>query len=319
MQAIGAGGWLCAPDPSDSIFDRLPFFAEAGAELAPGLMSTAIAASDLLVHLGREDLRAAIEDGTTLVSLFANYPASSLAGGPDMPVLTRDADGRLRLQGRLGLVEYGAVADLFFVVATDSAQGRRVLVLVDGRGDGVARAARRTFGSDFRADLDLDLAIEDADLLCSDDDAVWPAVDRAHELLTAIRLMECGGAARAVTRRTVEYVNTRHQFGKPLAQFQAVKQRAADMIILSEGAFLLATEALAAVGEKNAGPVALAWAGMWVPRAFKDVTLSAHQLHGGMGYARESNLFRWSERAKLRELEIEATVDARRALEGADR
>jgi alkylation response protein AidB-like acyl-CoA dehydrogenase len=308
MLAIGAGGWLAGPGEKASLFERMPFFAAAGAALVPGLASMAVGAGVLADQPKLEALKAEIESGGTLVSAVVGDSAGSPAATATAQQLP---GGELRLRGEFALVEYGAVADAFFVVVPVHDQyGRWVCVLVDCRRHEVERSQRATFGNDFRADLAVDIMLTTDELVLACDDAGAVAkLRRARAVTEAIRLVECAGGARAVTRRTVSYVNTRHQFGKPLSQFQAVKQRAANMLILSEGASLLASEALAKVSAGVDRPVELTWAKSWVARAYKDVTLSAHQLHGGMGYARESGLFRWSERAKLRQLQLESSLN----------
>lgn len=308
MRGLGDGGWLVAPSDSLSLFDRLPFFLEAGAALVPGVCSNAIAASTLLQ--GHENLQLAIERADLLVS-YVETDSGDEDDASFVPLALIPEPGSVRrLRGRVPLVEYGAVADVFLLVAENLETDSRAVVLVRGEQAGLERRARVAFGYDFRADLVVDVAVDDADVLCLEPRGAGSgAAQHLREVRSAIRLVECAGGARAVTKRTVEYVNTRHQFGKPLSHFQAVKQHAADMLILSEGASLLAAEALACVSSGALAPVELAWAKAFVPGAFKEVTLWAHQLHGGMGYARESDLFRWSERAKLRQLETDWSVD----------
>jgi alkylation response protein AidB-like acyl-CoA dehydrogenase len=308
MVAIGSGGWLGGMDDKATLFERMPFFAASGAALVPGLASMAVGASLLTDRPGLESLKAEIESGSTLAVAVVGGPSRSRSSG----AIVRQLPGsRLRLRGVFPLVEYGGAADVFFVVApVQEEEDRWLCAAVDTRLHEVVRHQRATFGNDFTADLALDVTLTNDDVvLGSDDEAASARLQLARDVIAAIRLVECAGGARAVTRRTVSYVNTRHQFGKPLSQFQAVKQRAADMLILSEGAFLLATEALAKVSARHECPAELTWAKSWVPRAYKDVTLSAHQLHGGMGYARESGLFRWSERAKLRQLQLQSDMD----------
>ena len=52
------------------------------------------------------------------------------------------------------------------------------------------------------------------------------ALVRAMALATAA---DSCGAARSITERTIAYMKTREQFGQPIAGFQALKHRAADL------------------------------------------------------------------------------------------
>jgi alkylation response protein AidB-like acyl-CoA dehydrogenase len=74
------------------------------------------------------------------------------------------------------------------------------------------------------------------------------------------------------------------------------------MAIDLEGARHATRQALwrLAAGLRAAREVAIAKA--WTGRAYRDVTLAAHQLHGGAGYVVEHELHRYSARAKEAEL-----------------
>jgi alkylation response protein AidB-like acyl-CoA dehydrogenase len=70
-----------------------------------------------------------------------------------------------------------------------------------------------------------------------------------------------------------------------------------------DGARLTANQAAWWVGRGQLAPRAVAIAKMQASEAYKWATLTAHQLHGGMGYVRETDLHLWSERAKATEIQ----------------
>jgi alkylation response protein AidB-like acyl-CoA dehydrogenase len=106
------------------------------------------------------------------------------------------------------------------------------------------------------------------------------------------------GAAETIYLQTVEYLQTRVQFERPLASFQALKHRAADLKISHDVARHVAGQALAAVG----GPDAGLWAGLAkasVTDAFGFIAADCLQLHGGVGFTWEFDCHLYLKRAKL--------------------
>ena len=74
------------------------------------------------------------------------------------------------------------------------------------------------------------------------------------------------------------------------------------MHIAIEGARLAAYQAAWLTSQGRLAEREVALAKQRCGEAYKFATLTAHQLHGGMGYMREFDLHLWSERAKASEL-----------------
>jgi alkylation response protein AidB-like acyl-CoA dehydrogenase len=107
---------------------------------------------------------------------------------------------------------------------------------------------------------------------------------------------ECVGGAQACLDMTLEYTAQRVQFGRPIASFQAVKHRCADMFILIEAArSAVYAAAIAPANEKTeAALIAKAYAA----DAFFKVAGDAIQLHGGIGFTWEYPLHFFFKRAR---------------------
>jgi hypothetical protein len=119
---------------------------------------------------------------------------------------------------------------------------------------------------------------------------VAPATDARLRTWGAATLGYLAGLASAALDGTVAHVRSREQFGAPLAALAAVQARLADAALAVDGLELLSWEA----ATRDGLPVqALAWAG----RAARDVSATAVQLHGGMGFALESGVHRPFRRA----------------------
>jgi alkylation response protein AidB-like acyl-CoA dehydrogenase len=107
------------------------------------------------------------------------------------------------------------------------------------------------------------------------------------------------GAAEAMLSATVDYVKVRHQFGRPIGSFQAVKHACADMLVQTSVARQLVNAAVAKVADGADASVAVAMAKSYACGAAVDVVGKAMQLHGGIGYTWESGVHVYLKRAAL--------------------
>jgi hypothetical protein len=125
-----------------------------------------------------------------------------------------------------------------------------------------------------------------------------PAIEAALDLGLAALCAEAVSTMQAVIRATVEYLNTRQQFGQPIGRFQALQHRVADMTVHLEQARSMSY--LAAV--RCASPDvldrrrALSAAKVVIAEAARFVGQQAVQLHGGMGMTDELKVSHWFKR-----------------------
>ncbi len=113
------------------------------------------------------------------------------------------------------------------------------------------------------------------------------------------------GAAQASIDRAIAHMQERKQFGKPLAAFQALQFRIADMATELEAARLLLYKAAQMVTEKH--PEATQFAAMAKRLATDtgfEVVNQALQLHGGYGYLRDYPIERF-----LRDLRVHQILE----------
>lgn len=121
------------------------------------------------------------------------------------------------------------------------------------------------------------------------------------------------GLSRAALDQAVAYAKERTQFGKPIAQHQAVAFRIAEMAARTDVSHLVTMRAarLFDAGEQTAMESAVAK--VTASENTTWVTNAALQVHGGWGYSREFLLEKWVRDAKLEELE-EGTSDIQRLI-----
>lgn len=112
-----------------------------------------------------------------------------------------------------------------------------------------------------------------------------------------------GGLTARTLEATVTYVRSREQFGAPLAALPTLQARLADAALAAHGLELVAW---AAASDERFPAEELTWAGS----AAREVTLAAHQVHGGVGFALESGVHRAYRRAKSTQVWAAAAVRA---------
>lgn len=116
--------------------------------------------------------------------------------------------------------------------------------------------------------------------------------------LIALSAEEVGGAERCL-EMAVDYAKTRHQFGRPIGSFQAIKHECADMLVRVESARSACYWAawVAAVGDGEL-PVAAALAKAWCSEAYFKNAADNLQIHGGIGFTWEHDAHRYLRRAR---------------------
>ena len=102
--------------------------------------------------------------------------------------------------------------------------------------------------------------------------------------------------------QTVAYAKVREQFGVPIGSFQAVRHHGANMAARVASARLLAFEALSALDRGRASDEQVALAKASASLAAPEVTMLAHQIHGGNGVIEENDLYFFTLRGKERSL-----------------
>lgn len=120
------------------------------------------------------------------------------------------------------------------------------------------------------------------------------------------------GIAQAAYEDSLEFAKTRVQFGQPIANFQAIQFKLADMVTLIEAARLLY---LKAAWMKSQGIKSYylysAMAKLFASDVAMRVTREAIQIHGGYGYTTDYNVERYYRDAKITEI-YEGTAEAQR-------
>jgi len=202
-------------------------------------------------------------------------------------VATRAVEGKLT--GVKSLVPAGDVADAFIVPArvagTDDAPHGVALYLVERSAAGVQTRPYSIYDGSRAAEVHFDST--PAQLIAGPDQGLM-LLELAADIGIAAQAAEAIGVMEKYLALTVEYMNTRKQFGVVIASFQALKHRIADVKMQLELARSMSYYATLRLGDVPAvRRRALSQAKVQLGNAMRFVGQQCTQLHGGIGVTDE--------------------------------
>jgi alkylation response protein AidB-like acyl-CoA dehydrogenase len=225
-----------------------------------------------------DDVVSGVVDGRLVVTM-------ALGPEADRDLTLSDRDGSATVTGRIGRVLLGEAADL--VVVSIGPVGRESIHLVDLRGEGVAVRTGLEVLDLTRRQARLDLDGAPAHLIARRDEA--DALITELAILRRVALAaEHVGMIDALLDLTRAHLGVRHQFGRPLASFQVIKHRLADVLVDLERARSAARYAAAVFDQDPfAAELPSAVAASICTDAVIRVAHETVQLHGGIGFTWE--------------------------------
>jgi alkylation response protein AidB-like acyl-CoA dehydrogenase len=214
----------------------------------------------------------------------------------------RKAGDGLRIDGRKTLVLDGDSVDAFLVVVRTSgddkdAQGL-TLLLVAADAPGVTVEGFATLDGRRAAQVSFDGVTVSTHAVVGPAGTALPLVDTAIERAAAALCAEASGAIDALITMTAEHLKTRKQFGAPLARFQVLQHRIADMLIACEQVRSMACAAAMALDAPDAAQRRrlISAAKVIAGQAGRQVGQWAIQLHGAMGMTDECRVGHYAKR-----------------------
>ena len=206
------------------------------------------------------------------------------------------------LNGHKTLVLSGDSADVLLVVArTAGAHADRAglsVFAVDATAPGVVVQGFETLDNRRAAHVTFKDVRLDADRLVGPKGNASEAIEAALDAATAALCAEAVGAVDALLVHTAEHLRTRKQFGAPLAKFQVLQHRVADMAIALGQLKSMACAAAMAVQADE--PVLrrrlVSAAKVLASQKGREIGLAAIQLHGAMGMTDECRVAHYAKR-----------------------
>jgi alkylation response protein AidB-like acyl-CoA dehydrogenase len=215
-----------------------------------------------------------------------------------------EAGGHWRVDGVKSFVLDGASADLVVVLArTPGSSGEDGLSLfaVEGDAAGLTRTPLKPLDP-TRKIAKLTFESVQGQLLGEAGAAAAPFARTLAQAAACLASEMVGGAER-LRESALDYARLRMQFGRPIASFQSMKHKQADMLLEVELAKSAAYTAAQAAAEDSEGAPALAsLAKAAASEAYLQTAIHTIQIHGGIGFTWENDTHLWFKRAKSSEV-----------------
>jgi alkylation response protein AidB-like acyl-CoA dehydrogenase len=251
----------------------------------------------------KQALLPGIASGETLATL-AISEASGRWDESGIGLEARRVGDTWTLHGEKSFVVDGCAADLLVVVArapgSRGADGISFFSL-RARTDGVTRRPLDVIDP-TRKLAKLTFSGARAELLGEAGEAA-PALAKTLDQAAVALANEMAGSAQRLLEMTVDYAKARVQFGRPIASFQAIKHKCADMLLELELARSSAYYAAEAASEaEDELPAVASLAKAQGSDAFLHIAAEAIQIHGGLGFTWEQDVHLFFKRAKASEV-----------------
>jgi len=210
------------------------------------------------------------------------------------------------LNGTKSWVTNGGEADVYLTMAvTGEKDGRKEITafLVEGEAEGLAvSSVEHKMGQ--RASQTCEMSYTDVKVpkknvlgeLGSGMKVAFSSLDNGRIGIAALSV----GIAQAALDESKSYAKDRTAFGKPIAEFQAIQHKLADMATEVEAARLLTLRAAAMkdAGHKQTGSYA-SMAKLFASETANKVCAEAVQIHGGNGFSRHYNVEKYYRDARI--------------------
>jgi alkylation response protein AidB-like acyl-CoA dehydrogenase len=249
----------------------------------------AAAVSEFATESQKERYLPGLLSGETIATWCLAEPRRS--GLPDGVTLTaaRRGDGFV-LSGRKAPAEAAAEAGFFVVAALVDGAVTQFLVEADTPGVSVVAAEGIDLVRRF-ATVSFDNVVLGPEAVLGEVGGAAPQIERLFELAVALQCASMVGVTDRVLAFTLAYSFDRYSFGRPLASYQALKHRFADMKLWTEACLGTSAAAARAVDSRSEKAfelvsVAKSYIGDKAPVILQDCV----QLHGGIGVTWDHDL-----------------------------
>jgi alkylation response protein AidB-like acyl-CoA dehydrogenase len=261
---------------------------ELGRVIAPEpYLASVVLAGGLVSAVGtaeqRQEVLGALSAGESMLSFAHDEPGRGWTPSAEKVTASQDGDA-WTLSGTKEPVPHGARADVL-VVSAALPDGGTGLFLVEGAD--AKRTGYSTYDGTRAAKVSFDGTA--ATPLGEPGQDVTASISTVQDITRVMAANQALGAMQFLLPTTTEYLRSRKQFGVPLATFQALTFRAADMYVSLELTHSMVDWATMVVAKGDPAEVADAArrVSLQVSTAGRHVGQEAIQLHGGIAMTME--------------------------------
>ncbi len=263
---------------------------EFGKHAAPGpLVSTNVVAAALSATGANDEVLAGLLAGTSVAS-WCPVPLTRNGGGDEIDVRIRAVGTDLVLNGTTRPVESAGQADHFLVAGRTGSGFTQLLVPADAAGLSITPLRSidltRRFGRVIFDEVRLPAGAVVGEL-----DGAGELMEHQLQLAVVTLTAEAVGAMQAAFDMTLRWAFDRYSFGRPLASYQALKHRFADMKTWLEASHAVSDSATAAIDKRSPNAVEMVSAAKaLIGHRGTELAHECVQLHGGIGVTFEHDL-----------------------------
>jgi butyryl-CoA dehydrogenase len=219
----------------------------------------------------------------------------------------REGD-RYTISGSKMFITNGSVADVYVVMAlTDGASGKGgISAFIVDRGTAGLSNGRKIEKLGLRASDTAEVIFDNVSIPAAN------LIGKAGEgYAQTLKILEGGrigiagfaiGIARGAFEDAVAYAKERKQFGRPIAELQAIQWMLADMATRIEASWMLLYRAASLKDQGKPFGRQAAMAKLYASETAMWTTIKAVQIHGGYGYVTDFPMERYMRDAKLAEI-----------------
>ena len=285
-------------------FDISVVFESLGRGLVAEPLLGALVVGQALIAAGTESQKAKLEDiiaGASIAALAHDEPGSHYELNKVTTTAAKTAAGWV-LNGAKSVVAFGGKADLLLVSARTAGaefdQAGISLFLVDGNAAGISKRDYSLFDGGRAAELTFDNVQLSSDALLGAEGQGYGVLEQVQGFALLALSAEALGAMDVAKQYTLEYLQTRKQFGVAIGTFQALQHRMADLLLEVEQVRSTVINAADAIDNAQGVERAklLAAAKYTVGYVGALVAEESIQMHGGIGMTWELPLAHYAKR-----------------------
>jgi isovaleryl-CoA dehydrogenase len=253
--------------------------------------------------------------GQLVGALGLTEPGAGSDALGSMRTTARSCGDHYLINGSKLYITNGPIADVLLVYAKTSPQKgpHGISAFIVEKNFPGFRVAQKLTKMGFRGSQTAELVFEDcrvpAKNLVGGEDAGVAVVMSGLDLERAMIAPICLGVAERALELSIEYAQTRVQFGKKISEFQLIQAKIADMYVWVETMRTFTYRVLAAANNLEIGAggrghihALTAASAMYAAETMGRVLSEAVQIHGGSGYIWESEINRLFRATKLLEI-----------------
>ena len=307
-------GWpgLVIPDTYGGVgmtyLDLIILIEEFGRALVPGPFISNCIATLALLEAGSEQQKQEylplLASGTQFWTLAFTEPSARFDAGGVQLRATRDGYAYV-LNGTKLFIRDSHTADRMVVVARTGADGEDgvSLFIVDAGAAGISQNPIRTISSERQNEVKFENVRVPAANLMGQEGKAWPVFKKIANKATVLECAYLVGLTQMAFDITLNYTKERVQFGRPIASFQAMQHKAADIVTDVDGSRYITYLAAWAVAEDDDDADEQTHiAKAWVSEASRRTVAQCQQMHGGIGFTKDYRIQLYYRRQKAAEL-----------------